>query len=115
MPDFADGSVRWCSRCGGWLPVDSFRPNAQMLSGLHPWCRDCVSSYGREWRAANPEAVARYQAQQRAEYAAVRGPLERECLGPDCGRAFKPARRDAKTCSQQCRDRLRYLRQKGRA
>jgi hypothetical protein len=48
-----------------------------MLSGLHSWCRGCVSDYGREWRAANPEWVKRYQAEQRAQYAAEREPLER--------------------------------------
>ena len=113
-PEFFDGS-RWCSRCRRWLDEGSFRPNPAMLSGLHPWCRECVSDYGREWRAANPEWVKRYQAAQRAEYAAERGPLERVCVNPECGLSFTPSRRDAKTCSRKCRDRLAWLRRRERA
>ena len=114
MPEFFDGSRRWCSRCRQWLDVGEFRPDKNNPTGLHPWCRSCVSAYSREWREANPEAVARYQAQQRAEYAAERGPLERGCVNPECGRTFTPTRRDARTCSKTCRDRMAYLRRKGR-
>jgi hypothetical protein len=109
--------AKWCSRCRRWLERESFRANPEMLSGLHPWCRGCASAYAREWRQANPEAMARYRAQQRADYAAAVGPLERRrCINPECGRSFlPPKRRDAQTCSKTCRDRLRYLRRKGRA
>lgn len=112
MTEFIDGSG-WCSRCRRWLDEGSFRPNPAMLSGLHPWCRKCVSNYGREWRAANPEWVERYQAEQRAQYAAEREPLERVGVNAECGKVFVPSRRDARTCSQRCRDRLAYLRRRG--
>jgi len=115
---FVDGVSRWCSRCQRWLPEESFRRNEAMLSGLHPWCRECVSDYAREWRAANREAVERYQAEQRERYAVGRGPLERVCVNEECGRTFMPSRRDARTCSEKCRSRLAYLRRrqrKGRA
>ena len=106
---------KWCSRGRHFCDVGEFRPNEAMPSGLHFWCQACVSSYGREWRDANPEAVKQYQAAQRAEYAAERGPLERQCANPECGRTFARSRRDAKTCSRRCRDRLAYLRRRERA
>jgi hypothetical protein len=43
-----------------------------------------------------------------------RGALERQCANPECGRAFVPARRDARACSRRCRDRLAYLRRRER-
>ena len=113
--DLVHDGKKWCSRGRHFCDIDEFRPNEAMLSGLHPWCRECVSNYGREWRAANPEWVKRYQASQRAQYAAEREPLERVCVNAECGKVFVPSRRDARTCSRKCRDRLAYLRRTGRA
>jgi ferric-dicitrate binding protein FerR (iron transport regulator) len=85
------------------------------MSGRYPVCRECVGAYNRQWREANPEHVARYQAAKRAQYAAGLEPLERKCMNPDCGKTFTPSRRDAKTCSKACRDRVRYLKRKSAA
>ena len=105
---------KWCSRGRHFCDVGEFRPNEAMPSGLHFWCRACVSSYGREWRDANPEAVKQYQAAQRAQYAAEREPLERVCVNAECGKVFVPSRRDAKTCSRVCRSRLSQIRRSER-
>jgi hypothetical protein len=105
----------YCSRCQRWLSLDSFRANDAAPSGRHWWCRDCVSSYGREWREANAAHVERRNAEMREQYARERGPLERRCGNPDCGRVFVPSRRDAKTCTRECRSHLAYLKRKGRA
>mgnify|MGYP006271002729 FL=1 len=37
----------------------------------------------------------------------------RKCVAPGCGRIFTPAYRNRKTCSDACRQRLAYHRQKG--
>lgn len=108
------GELRWCSACRSMRPVWEFRPNEAMVSGLHPWCRQCVSDYAREWREANRGYVEAYNADRRAEYAAARGPLERTCANPECGRTFTPSRRDAKTCTQKCRSRYSHLRRQER-
>ena len=113
MSGFEDGSMRWCSRGRHMVSAEGFRLNAAMPGGLHSWCRACVSSYGREWREANRGYVEAYQAARRDEYRAEHGSLERVCANPECGRMFARSRRDAKTCSQKCRDRLAYLRRKG--
>jgi hypothetical protein len=80
-----------------------------MRSGLHPWCRECVRSYNLAWRVANAGSVEEYNRLRREEYAAERGPLERVCANPECGRVFAKSRRDAKTCSRVCRSRLSQL------
>ncbi len=71
------------------------------------------ADYLRAWKLANPERVAGYQAAAREKYAALADPLERVCANAECGLSFTPSRRDAKTCSRKCRDRLAYLRRQG--
>jgi hypothetical protein len=77
-----------------------------------------VYEVSRAWLLAHPEAVERYNAARRAEYAAARGSMTRVCANPDCARAGEPfeARRvDQRSCSPACRDHLAYLRRPGRA
>ena len=73
----------------------------RMREGLDSWCRECHVAATREWRERNRDYVDARNSARRAEYAAERGPLERRCANPECGRAFVPARRDARTCSSR--------------
>ena len=111
MSKWFDGA-RWCPRCLGWKRESDFRPNSRMRDGLDSWCRECHVVATRAWRKRNRDYVEARNAARRAEYAAERGPLERQCANPECGRAFMPARRGARTCSSRCRDRLAYLRRR---
>ena len=69
----------------------------------------------KRWRERNRDYIDARNAARRAEYAAERGSLARQCANPACGRTFTPSRRDAKTCMKKCRGRLAYLRRKGLA
>ena len=122
-PPFRERNVRgearmidthWCTHCWQWLPTDHFRPNDRLRSGVHSYCRVCAADLARDWRERNPVAIERYNRERREAYAEARGSLERVCVNPDCGGTFTPARVDAKTCSKECRDRLAYLRRRGR-
>ncbi len=105
-----DDPHKFCSRCGKCLPFAAFPRNPRLKSGKGSWCRECRRAATREWREANPEYFAAYNAERRAKYAAERGSLERRCANPDCGREFVASRRDNATCSRKCRDRMAYLR-----
>jgi hypothetical protein len=77
--------LRWCTRCRQNLPLDQFRPNPEMLSGRHCWCRPCCAEDIRRWLAENPNAVAAYNAARRE------GPFPKTCSV--CGREWLAARR----------------------
>jgi hypothetical protein len=111
MSEWFDG-MRWCTRCQSWKRESEFRPNPRMSDGLDSWCCECHVAATRAWRERNRDYVDARNAARRAEYAAERGSLERQCANPECGRAFVPARRDARACSRRCRDRLAYLRRR---
>jgi hypothetical protein len=61
-----------CSRCDRWLPLEGFRPNPRMRSGLNSWCKECQLERTRQWRAKNSESVRAYNEKRRAEYPATR-------------------------------------------
>jgi hypothetical protein len=82
--------TRYCSRCRRDLPLDQFRPNPEMLSGLHCWCRPCVSENMRRWRAQNAEYVAAYNVARRE------GPFPKTCSV--CGREWLATRRRSVRC-----------------
>jgi hypothetical protein len=84
--------TRWCTRCRQDLPVALFRPNPEMLSGLHPWCRPCCAEDIRLWRAENPSAVAAYNAARRE------GPFPKTYSV--CGREWLAARRRSVQCPE---------------
>jgi hypothetical protein len=102
----------WCTRCRQWKWESDFRPNPRMSDGFDSWCRECHVGATRAWRERNRDYVDAWNAARRVEYAAERGSLERQCENPECGRTFARSRRDARTCSQRCRDRLAYLRRR---
>jgi hypothetical protein len=39
-----------CARCGQWLPLEAFRPNPRLRSGLGSWCKACHAKRMQEWR-----------------------------------------------------------------
>jgi hypothetical protein len=105
MPTFERDGERWCTT--GQHALAGFRGDANR-------CRACAALAVRTWRDANRDYVVARNADRRAEYAAERGPLERVCVNPECGKTFVPSRRDARTCTRRCRDRLSYVRRKER-
>lgn len=46
-----------CARCKNTLPVEAFGKRAAAPDGLHPYCKPCVSEYGKQRYAGNSEAV----------------------------------------------------------
>ena len=104
----------WCTACPGWKPAGDFPANPRMRDGRSSHCRVCHAVASKRWREANPEVVETYNRERRAEYAAERGPLERVCANVECGVKFVASRRDARTCSNRCRDRMTYLRRRER-
>ena len=61
-----------CSRCGSWLPLESFPVNRRMHLGRSSQCRECARAATRDWRERNPEYVETYNAARRAKYPAKR-------------------------------------------
>ena len=47
-----------CSKCERALPVDCFRTNPRLSSGLDSWCRECHVQANRAWRAHERAARA---------------------------------------------------------
>ena len=58
-------ATKSCSKCERVLPVDSFRPNSRLGSGLDSWCRECHIEANRRSRARHRDE---YNARQRARY-----------------------------------------------
>lgn len=84
-----------CPRCGGFLPLEDFRPNARLKSGWSSWCRRCSLSATREWRDRNREAIDAYNRARRIP------PAELTCV--ECGVTFE-GRRNRLVCSRGCKD-----------
>jgi hypothetical protein len=47
-----------CSKCERVLPVDSFRENPKLRSGLDSWCRECHAEANRRSRAKQRDDAA---------------------------------------------------------
>ena len=104
MPWLLPPTHKRCARCGEWLPVEEFRPNPKLRSGLHSWCKRCCAESAKQWREANRERVEESNARRRAEYEAARGPL------PRCSECGVELDTHAKVvCSRRCKD-ARYRR-----
>lgn len=61
-----------CVHCEQWQPLEAFRPNPRMRSGLNSWCKECQKERNREWRAEHPEYEKNYNEKRRAAYPAKR-------------------------------------------
>lgn len=46
-------SVKTCTNCMQSLPLSSFSKDSNRKDGLNPWCRNCVSTYMKEYRLRN--------------------------------------------------------------
>jgi hypothetical protein len=94
-------AFRECAACHQILPRSEFRLNPKLKDGLHSWYRRCCRERRREWRHANPEAVAGENERRRVP------PVEHSCL--ECGAKFTgPAHK--KLCGRRsCKDK-RYAR-----
>jgi hypothetical protein len=92
--------LRHCTACRQKRPVSEFRTNPETLSGLHWWCRACVSQRNREWREANADYVNAYNEARRVP------PSRLTCT--ECGEEFY-GRKDRLTCGRRCKD-ARYRR-----
>lgn len=44
-----------CTRCGNILPISRFGNHKRMPDGLRSWCKNCESSYKKEYEAKNLE------------------------------------------------------------
>jgi hypothetical protein len=89
--------TRWCTGCRCFLPLEDFwAPQASQ-------CRECHAEGVRRWRAANPDAVAEYNAERR------RGPIMKTCIG--CGAAFE-ARSTLQARCPECQRRHRCERKR---
>jgi hypothetical protein len=73
-PDGWNGppTEKLCARCDQWKPLEAFRPNPRMRSGLNSWCKGCQKQRNREWRAEHPEAELNYNEKRRTAYPAKR-------------------------------------------
>lgn len=40
--------LKWCWRCGAWLPRAAFGPNRDNRDGLQTMCAECRRAYQRE-------------------------------------------------------------------
>jgi hypothetical protein len=96
---------KWCCRCQRFLPVESFRPNPDVVGGVDSWCRPCHAEATREWRAKNREYVDNYNEERRREYREAHPLPTRPCVV--CGEPFT-GRRDALVCSERCRNRRHH-------
>jgi len=99
---------KWCCRCRQWLPLEAFRPNPNLRSGIDSWCRPCHANAVREWRERNPEYIAALNERRRREYREAHPRPTRPCVV--CGRDFS-GRPDALVCGEECR-RQRKLEQR---
>jgi hypothetical protein len=105
-------SGKWCTACAQWLPLERFGPNPELRSGYSSWCRRCHAEKTRQWREANPEYLAEYNARRRIEYREAHPLPTRACVV--CGELFTK-RADALVCSERCRNRRKHEQQKATA
>jgi len=58
-----------CTHCKEWLPNEAFLPNTRLKTGLASWCRQCAVKRTQQWRAENPDYIARTNTARRERYA----------------------------------------------
>lgn len=83
-----------CPRCGEYLPLEDFRLNPKLKSGLSSWCAKCSNEYNQKWRSENKDYIAAYNAGRRVQPTQF---VCSECATEFCGRPNR------KTCSPPCR------------
>ncbi len=102
-----DGRVeRECQRCHEWRPLDQYHPRKGGTYG--GYCKPCTVAALREWRAANREHHLEYKRAWWRSRQQPPGP--RQCAY--CGGTFTERKRGSVYCSESCRKKAAYLRQK---
>jgi len=48
---------KYCPHCGEWHLLSDFHANASSKDGLHGWCKDCATEYGKLRRAMKKAAI----------------------------------------------------------
>lgn len=66
--------MKLCTKCGIEQPTDNFHKGKRYVGGLRTWCKQCVSTYKRQYRGDNYERLLTQQRQ----YDAVHNPLRKE-------------------------------------
>jgi len=59
-----------CTRCGAYLPIDSFGKLSEGKNGYRPVCKQCTREDDRKWRAAHREKEQSRHKQYRSEHKA---------------------------------------------
>lgn len=54
-------TYKTCSSCARRLSVAKFGRNLSAPDGLSWYCRECANEKQREWKAANPKKVRKWQ------------------------------------------------------
>jgi hypothetical protein len=70
---------KYCPRCDETLSTGQFGSNASAPDGLARYCRACMNSYGRQWRADH--AVERCQIKQFGAVRPATGTFDVKCCG----------------------------------
>jgi len=63
------GEHKACTKCGESFPatLDYFNRDNSQYSGLHPWCKNCISKKGQEWAKENKEHVREWRRKYREQ------------------------------------------------
>lgn len=54
--------IKNCTKCGQTKTLAAFGRDKSKRDGLHSACKECVNKRNRVWNKANPDKVAKYQA-----------------------------------------------------
>jgi hypothetical protein len=57
--------VKTCSKCGETKALGFFCKNKECNDGFRPRCKECMNSYGREFRKKNPDKCREYYRKNR--------------------------------------------------
>ena len=97
---------KFCSKCGGCLPLEDFPLNRRMHWGRSSRCRECHREAVRDWRERNRDEE---NAGRRARYREQHPLPTRPCV--QCGEPFS-GRPDALVCGESCRQQRNLERRK---
>ncbi len=70
--------MKKCNICDNEKPLDQFHKNCKAKDGRQSKCKDCTSSYGREYKQENAMSVKAYQADYFQEHKVGRKLYRRE-------------------------------------
>jgi predicted nucleic acid-binding Zn ribbon protein len=94
-------TVKHCSCCGAWLPLESFPANRRMHLGVSSRSKECHRAATKDWRDRNRERV---NEERRCAYREAHPVEVRPCVV--CGEPMSRAP-NVLVCSERCRARRR--------